>query len=49
MSSNHPLRVNLPITNYKTGTTVLSKFDYTYNALGLITGWKQQTFRGKLK
>ena len=31
------------ITNYKTGTTVLSKFDYTYNELGLITGWKQQT------
>ena len=31
------------ITNYKTRTTVLSKFDYTYNELGLITGWKQQT------
>jgi RHS repeat-associated protein len=31
------------ITNYKTGTTILSKFDYTYNANGTIATWKQQT------
>ncbi len=31
------------ITNYLTGTTVLSKFDYTYNPVGTIATWQQQT------
>jgi len=30
------------ITNYLTGTTVLSKFDYTYNANGTIATWQEQ-------
>jgi RHS repeat-associated protein len=30
------------LTNFKTGTTVLSKFDYTYNANGTIASWQQQ-------
>ena len=31
------------ITNYKTGDIVLSKFDYTYNPVGTIATWQQQT------
>jgi len=31
------------ITNYQTGTTVLSKFDYSYNPVGTIATWQQQT------
>jgi RHS repeat-associated protein len=31
------------LSNYSSGTTVLSKFDYTYNADGAIASWQEQT------
>ncbi len=30
------------ISNYSTGTTVLSKFDYTYNPEGTLASWQEQ-------
>ena len=30
------------ITNFKTGTTILSKFDYAYNLDGALSSWQQQ-------